>query len=215
MNASAQRLRDRAVTVQDAVLDRTVRRAELERRAARRRRLLTAAAITGGAAVLAAVAAVLRNRTRRGTRDGGRIQFEESVTVQVPPDVAYRYWRDISRLPSFLSHLESVEVLDDTHSRWTAAGPAGTHVSWEAEITGDKPGELIGWRSLPGATVPNAGSVRFRPGPGGQSTEVLAELAYSVPAGKVGAAAAGMFGENPERQVREDLRKFQQAVEAQ
>jgi uncharacterized membrane protein len=119
----------------------------------------------------------------------------------------------MENLATFMEHLVSVDVLSETRTRWTASAPGGTSVTWEAEITADKPGELIGWRSVPGAAVPNAGSVRFRPAPGGRGTEVRVELAYDPPGGKAAAMIARLFGENPEQQVRDDLRRFKQVME--
>ena len=60
-----------------------------------------------------------------------------------------------------MRHLESVERVTDTLSRWRAAGPAGTHVEWNAEIINEVPGKVIGWRSLEGSDVVSAGSVNF------------------------------------------------------
>ena len=73
---------------------------------------------------------------------------------------------------------------------------------------------MIAWRSLAGADVDNAGSVRFMPAPGGRGTEVRVSLKYDPPAGLVGATVAKLFGENPEQQIEADLRRFKQVMEA-
>jgi uncharacterized membrane protein len=112
-----------------------------------------------------------------------------------------------------MEHLESVQVLDDRRSRWTAKGPAGRNVEWEAEIHNEIPGERIAWRSLPNADVDNAGSVHFRDLGNGR-TEVRVVLSYAPPAGRLGAAIAKLFGEEPSQQVAEDLRRFKQVMEA-
>ena len=46
-------------------------------------------------------------------------------------------------------------------------GPAGIDVEWDAEIINEIPNELIGWRSVDGSRVDNAGSVHFKPTPDG------------------------------------------------
>ena len=84
----------------------------------------------------------------------------------------------------------------------------------EAEVVNDKPGERIGWHSLPGATVDNAGSVQFKSMPNG-STRLHVALSYRPPAGPLGAAVAKLFGEEPSQQIAEDLQKFKQTFEAQ
>jgi threonine dehydrogenase-like Zn-dependent dehydrogenase len=94
-----------------------------------------------------------------------------------------------------MAHLKSVEVSDGT-STWTAMGPAGSSVTWQAELVLDRPAECIGWRSVPGTTsVPNRGVVRFARAPGNRGTEVQVELKYEPPAGALGAAFAKLFGE--------------------
>ena len=135
------------------------------------------------------------------------IFVEHSVVIDRPAQQVYDYWRKLENLPQIMSHLESVTVLDERRSRWVAKAPLGTHVEWEAEIVNDKPGERIGWHSLPGATVDNAGSVQFESMPNG-STRVHVAMSYRPPAGPLGAAVAKLFGEEPSQQVAEDLQKF-------
>ena len=145
----------------------------------------------------------------------GAVRIERSVTVfGKTPQALYAFWRNFENLPRFMEHLESVEVLDDRRSRWRVKAPAGRHVEWGAEIHHEIDGELIAWKSAPGARVPNAGSVHFREAPGGRGTEIRVLLEYEPPAGKLGMAVARLFGEEPGIQVREDLRRFKQLVES-
>ncbi|HEX5580384.1 MAG TPA: SRPBCC family protein, partial [Gemmatimonadaceae bacterium] len=144
---------------------------------------------------------------RRGT------ERVESVTILSPREEVYEFWRDFQNLPRFMRHLESVRVLDDRRSHWVARAPAGRTVEWEAEIVEDRPNELIAWRSVAGADVDNAGHVRFSDAPGGRGTEVTVALRYDPPAGKLGAAVAKLFHEEPGQQVEEDLRRFKQVME--
>ena len=111
------------------------------------------------------------------------MDVQQAITVNRPPEEAYRFWHDFPNLPRFMEHLESVEVTGDGRSRWTARGPAGTKAEWEAEVTEDRPGEVIAWRSVEGSAVDTSGAVRFTPAPGGRGTEVRVELRYSPPAG--------------------------------
>ena len=140
------------------------------------------------------------------------VGVEESVTVNASPEVLYRFWRNFENLPRFMSHLQSVKVLDDKRSHWVAKGPIGSDAEWDAEIINEIPNELIGWRSVDGSRVNNAGSVHFIPTRGG--TEVKVILRYDPPAGKLGAAIARLFGEDPARQVAEDLRQFKRLIES-
>lgn len=160
------------------------------------------------------------NTAREGARGsrvsvpGNRgIKVEKSVTVNRPANELYSFWRNFQNLPRFMDHLESVTVQDDRRSHWVAKAPAGTTVEWDAEIINEKENELIAWRSLPGADVDNAGSVRFEEATGGRGTTVKVSLEYDPPGGVVGATIAKLFGEEPSWQVQEDLRRFKQVME--
>lgn len=154
------------------------------------------------------------SRTTRPTlRIGGPVHVKAAITLKRPRNEVYGFWHNFENLPRFMAHLESVQVLDERRSRWKAKAPVGSTVEWEAEIIEDRPNELIAWRSLPDSTVPNTGSVQFRDAPGGRGTEVLVELRYQPPGGKIGALIAKLFGEEPEQQVKGDLRRFKQVME--
>lgn len=144
----------------------------------------------------------------------GTVEVTRTITVNRPPKEVYRFWRDFENLPRFMGHLEEVRATGGARSHWRAKGPAGMTVEWDAEITEDVPDERISWRSLEGADVDNSGTVQFKRGPGGRGTEVKVELRYAPPGGRAGALLAGLFGEAPGQQIREELRAFKQLMEA-
>ena len=151
---------------------------------------------------------------RRRPRDRSRgVKVERVTTINRPVAHIYSFWRNLENLPRFMRHLEAVETLGGNRSRWTARGPAGTTVSWDAEILQDRPDEWIAWRSLPGAQIENSGSVRFSAAPGARGTEVRVQLQYVPPAGALGRVIAKLFGEEPDQQVHEDLHRFKQLME--
>jgi uncharacterized membrane protein len=179
---------------------------------------LISRAVTGRCPVNRAIG---RNSARGGrvspvasVRRGEGIKVEKSVMVNRPAADVYHFWRNFENLPRFMDHLESVTVIDETRSRWVAKAPAGTKVEWDAAIHNEIEDELIAWRSLPGADVNNAGSVHFTPAADGSTTEVLVVLSYEPPAGKLGATVAKLLGEEPSKQVEDDLRRFKQVMEA-
>lgn len=141
------------------------------------------------------------------------IHASASCIVNRSPEEVYSFWRNFENLPRFMKHLESVHDLGDGRSHWTAKGPAGTTVEWDATIIADVPGEVITWRSLEGSDVDNAGAVRFERAPGNRGTIVRVNLQYNPPAGVIGAAVAKLFGEEPQQQLDEDLRRFKQVLE--
>jgi uncharacterized membrane protein len=146
-------------------------------------------------------------------KHGEGIKIEKSVTINKSPEELYRFWRNFENLPRFMSHLQSVTVLDNQLSHWVVKAPAGMNVEWDAQIINEKENELIAWRSLEGATIPNAGSVQFKSTPDGRGTILKVEINYDAPGGTVTAAIAKLFGEEPGQQVQEDLRHLKQILE--
>ena len=151
--------------------------------------------------------------TKRALGGPRGVHVEETVRIDRPPAELYRFWRQLENLPKFMPHLVSVRQLNSRRSRWIAKAPAGRTVEWDAEIINEIPNELIGWRTLDNADVISAGSVRFRSESGGHGTEVRVHLQYEPPGGKVGAAVAWMFGQEPSQTIREDLRRFKELME--
>ena len=145
---------------------------------------------------------------------GQGIKVEESVTINRPVLEVYRFWRNFENLPRFMDHLESVTVIDETRSHWVAKGPVGTRIEWDAVIHNELDDELIAWRSLPGSEINNAGSVHFTPTADANGTEVRVVLSYEPPAGKLGAAVARILGEEPSKQVADDLRRLKQVMDS-
>src|SRR3954468_2846830 len=144
---------------------------------------------------------------------GRGVRVEQTVTIGLPPEEIYAFFRNFENLPRFMSHLQSVKVLDDKRSHWVTKGPAGSDAEWDAEIINEIPNELIGWRSVDGSQVDNAGSVHFKANPGGRGTDVKVILRYDPPGGLLGAMTAKVFGEDPAHQVKEDLRALKMLLE--
>jgi uncharacterized membrane protein len=135
------------------------------------------------------------------------------MTINRSPEHLYKTWRNLSNLPQWMKHLESVEVKDDRRSHWVATGPAGSTVEWDAEITQDRPNELIAWKSVEGSDVDHRGVVQFEPASGNRGTMVTVEIAVALPGGTLGSAVAAWFGKDPRQSIKMDLRRFKQVME--
>jgi uncharacterized membrane protein len=176
-------------------------------------RLTAATASVAGIAIVDTLTAI-RFATNREVEneDGEPMHLRTAITVRAPRDEVYAFWRDLENFPHFMAHIESVEVTGDRRSHWKATGPVGT-AEWDAELVEDNPGRLISWRSLPHSAVPNYGTVRFQDAPGDRGTEVHVEIHYEPPAGRLGVTLAKLFGEEPQQQASDDLRRFKQIKE--
>ncbi len=141
------------------------------------------------------------------------IHITQSFAINRSAEELYAYWRKLENLPSILSYLESVTVIDDTKSHWVAKGPLDMSWEWDAEIINDEPNRLIAWRSLGNADVDNAGSVQFIEGAEDRGTEVKVMIDYIPTGGRFGQIIAKVLGRDPKAEVREGLRDFKRFME--
>ena len=141
------------------------------------------------------------------------IKIEHFLTVHVPPEALYAFWRNFENLPRFMRHVESVSIIDDRHSRWVAKLPGRRAVSWTAEIVNDIPNVLLAWKTIGKPDVAHAGSVHFREAEHG-GTELQVVLEYEPPGAQLISQIAKLFGQAPDALVREDLHRFKTLMES-
>ncbi|MFJ2399382.1 SRPBCC family protein [Streptomyces sp. NPDC087843] len=82
----------------------------------------------------------------------------ETVDIQAPVSVAWALWSDVTRWPSFLSHVRRVDRLDGRRFAWQLQIP-GADKNFVAELTEVIPEERIAWHTVEG--VDHAGVVTF------------------------------------------------------
>ncbi len=171
--------------------------------------------ITGQCHVYRALGIHSRGMVREsGTRGHRGRKVVETILIRRPRAEVFRFWRELENLPRFMPHLEKVEVVDEFRSRWVVRAIAGTSMEWQAEIINERENELLAWQSLPGADLQNAGSVWFEDAPEG-GTRLKVAIEYYKAAGVIGDAVARVFGEAPEQQLKHDLQRLKDLLEAQ
>ncbi|WP_433929467.1 SRPBCC family protein [Sorangium cellulosum] len=169
--------------------------------------------------LLRASARLLRSVTGRSAQrllgpGAGRrtVDFQKTFTVRAPLEEVFSSFIDFESFPRFMPHLRDVDLRGDGRMRWTAVGPAGISLRWDAEITEIAPNEAISWRSVPGEAIASEGVVRFEETLDG-GTRVEIRMSYRPPAGALGRALARLFGADPKRAMAEDLQGFRSFVE--
>jgi uncharacterized membrane protein len=156
----------------------------------------------------------LYSQIGKSSTDPINVNIRSSFTINKPRIEVYNFWRKLDNLPLFMNHLERVEMLDDERSHWELKLPTGVAtVSWDAEIVKDIPGELIGWSSLPGSIIDNAGKVRFRDSFDDKSTLVDVVISYQPPAGGFGASVAHVLNPVFKNMVDTDVHNFKQYMD--
>lgn len=141
------------------------------------------------------------------------LKVEKTLTINRSPAELYQFWHNFENLPQFMKHLQNVQVKDQRRSHWKTKAPLNQTVEWDADITAERENEFISWASVPGADIANSGSIEFRPLSHDRGTEVKVISEYHLPLGGLGNAIAKIFGESPEQQIGDDLRRFKMLME--
>jgi len=134
-------------------------------------------------------------------------RITEEIEVGVPVRIAYDQWTQFESFPKFMEGVDRVLQLDDKTLEWTAT-IAGNVKHWRAEITEQRPDEVVAWRSTEGAR--NDGAVRFRPI---GADRCMVELQLDVEPESLVEKAGDALG-IVERRVRGDLARFRQFIES-
>lgn len=80
------------------------------------------------------------------------------IDVHLPVQTVYDQWSQFEDFPKFMSGVEEVRQIDDTHTYWRVH-VGGVERDFRAEIVEQKPGERVAWRSIRGPQ--HAGVVTF------------------------------------------------------
>ena len=161
--------------------------------------------VVGALASLGAAAVVVWRRKRHL-----RTPVIACVTINRPTHEVYDFYRRLDRLPQVMDHLASVEMIDDRHSTWTAKLPFGKTVQWNAEITEDRPGEVLAWKSSDDSQIQVKGRVTFTKTVGRDMTEVRVEIQLGGFGRPPSIRFARMFAKP---QVKGDLQRLKQVME--
>lgn len=142
------------------------------------------------------------------------INLRAEYVVDVPRMEVYNFWRKLENLPLFMKHLESVDQLSSTHSRWNAVLPNDNgKISWEAGIVKDIPGKLIGWQSAEDAIIENTGKVEFYDDVNGLGTLIRVVFSYHPVVGGLGTTVARFLNPTLEKLLHQELHDFKVLIE--
>ncbi|HUH32841.1 MAG TPA: SRPBCC family protein [Daejeonella sp.] len=156
------------------------------------------------------------SRLGKDSTDTQAINITERFIVNKPREEVYAFWRNLENLPRFMKHLASVEEQGNNRSQWKANLPGEiVKLTWNAEITREEENRYIGWQSLEGSMVDNAGKVEFNDAINGSGTELTVEISYFPPAGSLGQGIAKLLNNVFDDKIREDVTNFKHYVEGE
>lgn len=131
----------------------------------------------------------------------------EQILVQAPLDTVFECWSRFESFPTFLAGVDSVERVDSARTHWVVA-IGGVRRAFDATLVACVPNEYLEWETT-GGDVQHHGTVRFGPAPHG-ATKIEVRLEWE-PFGVLEHAGSALGLDR--RQVRADLRRFQELVE--
>lgn len=138
-------------------------------------------------------------------------EVRHAIEVMATPEKAYEMWSRFEAFPTFMQNVIEVRKTGDHTWHWIVEGPLGQRIEWDAEVTVNDPGKFISWRSTT-ADIDNNGAVRFETTEHG--TRIFVFMTFNQPAGPIGTVVAKVTGSDPQKMVRQDLRRFKQLIEA-
>jgi len=129
------------------------------------------------------------------------------IEVDAPISSVYNQWTQFESFPQFLSGVDEVVQLDDTHTHWKVS-IAGVTREFDAEITEQIPDTRIAWTSTSGEA--HAGVVTFHR-LAADKTQVSLRLDWE-PEGLV--EHAGALLQIDDIQIDKDLHRFKDLMES-
>lgn len=142
------------------------------------------------------------------------VNIKVSLSVNKPRHEVYSFWRKIENFPFFMTHLSKVTLIDEKRSRWELNVPGQLlPVEWESKIVKEELNERIGWQSVEGAIIENAGNIHFKDA-GKFGTEVHAIISYRAPGGKMTELLSRLFNPLFKQMIAEDIKNFKRYMES-
>ena len=135
-------------------------------------------------------------------------QVRTSIDVTMPVQSVYNQWTQFESFPEFLSFVESITQIDDTHTHWKVK-IAGVEREFDATIAEQHPDERVAWNST-GGDEDHAGVVTFHR-LSDTSSRVTVQLDW---------AAEGFFEEVgavfgiDDHVIKSDLKQFKKFIES-
>jgi uncharacterized membrane protein len=148
------------------------------------------------------------------SRAGIVVRMQRSVMIDRPVSEVYAFWRNLENLPSFMKHLKSVTILNESTSYWMTRSSEKHLWGWGVELTEDREDQTISWRSIADADIHTAGSVHFFPAPNNpHGTVINLIIKCTRPADKFLASTAKVFIRDVEMTMGGDLASLKTILE--
>jgi uncharacterized membrane protein len=136
-----------------------------------------------------------------------------SITILDSPQHLHSIYESPAALAMIMAHFARVADRGNGQTHWTMDAPLGRTLEWDSQIVENQPGQMLSWRSMPGAELPNEGEVYFKAGPEDRGTEVKLHFRFDPPGGVIGDATMKLFHVVPQLMISKALRRFKSLAE--
>jgi len=136
-------------------------------------------------------------------------QVIETIDVDVPVTTSYNQWTQFETFPKFLSFVEEITQIDDTHNHWKVK-IGGVEREFDAEITEQHADERVAWNSISGKDK-HAGVVTFHK-LSDTTSRVTVQIDWEAE-GLIEKAGA-LLGVD-DHAIKKDLKNYKEFIEAQ
>lgn len=171
----------------------------------------TLAAITGALSIVRSTSNIPLRRLA-GAEGRRAIDVRKTIQIDAPLERVFQTLALFEDYPQFMHNVRAVRRLEEDRYHWTAVGPGGLTVGWDARVTALEPKRLIAWCTMRNAPVQHAGIMRFESFNGG-GTRLHIRMSYNPPAGAIGHLLARLFGADPKHQLDEALVRVKSYLE--
>ncbi len=141
------------------------------------------------------------------------LEVERSITIGKSANELSRLLHEPQTLPQIMGDFAEVSQVSKNRMLWVIRGPLEQRVEWETQVVEDRPSEVLRWKSLDGAVLPNENALRFRPAPDNRGTEVTLSLNFDLPGGPLGTSVAKGLKIVPRLAAEKALRHFKSLAE--
>jgi uncharacterized membrane protein len=140
------------------------------------------------------------------------VRVERSITIGKSARELYEYWLAPGNLARIMAHFAEITPAPDNGLHWRVRLPTGRAIEWDGETDEAREGEYIHWRTRPNASLPNHGSLTFRPAPRDLGTEATLRMSFDTGA-PLGPGLSKLIGSVPNLLAERALARFKSLVE--